>query len=142
MQCPVPSTQYPVVVRAFGATKSLNSATLRRAAAVVRHGRDVADALDLDAGGAEGAGGGLPSGTRATDAHFYRAQSVLARHVGRVHRGLLRGEGSALARSAEAEGTRALPRDGAALAISDGHDGVVEGGLNVHHPMRDVLLLL
>src|SRR3954463_7410739 len=67
---------------------------------------------------------------------------MLARHVSGVHRGLLRGERSAFARSAEAERTRALPRDGPALAIGDGDDGVVEGGLNVHDAMRHVLLLL
>src|SRR3954451_24089598 len=67
---------------------------------------------------------------------------MLARHVGGVHRGLLRGERSAFARSAEAERTRALPRDGPALAIGNGDDGVVEGGLNVHDAMRHVLLLL
>src|SRR2546421_7736691 len=67
---------------------------------------------------------------------------MLARHVGGVHRGLLRGKRSAFARSAEAERTRALPRNGAALAIGDGDDGVIEGGLNVHDAVWHVLLFL
>src|SRR5882724_2923311 len=108
----------------------------------MRHRRHVLDGANFDTGSGQGADSGLASGAGARDANFDRAQTVLSRQVGGAHRGLLRREGSAFARSAEAERARTLPRNGAALAIGDGDDGVIEGGLNVHDAMRHVLLLL
>ena len=49
-------------------------------------------------------------------------------------RGLLRGKWRTLARSAEAQRTGTLPRQDVAVRVGDGHDGVVEGSLNVHDP--------
>src|SRR5207302_6956181 len=94
---------------------NLHSTTLGRTAAIVRHGRHVLDGANFDPSSGQGADSGLASGAGARDANFHRAQPMLARQVGGAHGGLLSGEGSAFARSAEAERTRALPRDGAAF---------------------------
>src|SRR5277367_1135442 len=66
---------------------------------------------------------------------------MIARHVGRIDRRLLRRERRALARTAEAERNRALPRQRIALAIGDGHDCVVERRLNVDQTVRYILAL-
>src|SRR5450631_4043993 len=84
-------------------TGFLHPSAFRRTAAVMRNGRGILDVAHFDAGGGQGADGGLASGTGATDAHFYRAYAVVARHVGGVGGGLLSGKGRAFARSAETE---------------------------------------
>src|SRR5271157_2819897 len=47
-----------------------------------------------------------------------------------------------LARTTEAQRTRTLPRHRVSRGIGDGDNGVVEGRLNVHQPVRNVLALL
>src|SRR5450759_2964631 len=103
--------------------------------------RDVLDQKHIHARRGQGADGGLTSGTGAADAHFQRTDAMFARLVGGVHRGLLGGEGSALALPAEAERTRSLPRQHVALLVGDGNDGVVERSLDMRDTHRDVLLL-
>ncbi len=66
---------------------------------------------------------------------------MIARLVGGVDGRLLRGEWSALTRPTEAERARALPGNSVALAVGDGHDGVVERRLNVHQTVRHILAL-
>src|SRR5271167_2808441 len=66
---------------------------------------------------------------------------MIARHIGGVHRGLLRRKRSALTRPAEAERTRALPRQRISLAIGDGHNSVVERRLNVDQAVGHILAL-
>src|SRR6202012_4367311 len=95
----------------------------------------------LDAGGSQRTDGRFAARTRTGDANIHRADAVIARHVGGVHGGLLRGKRSTLAGSAEAERAGALPAEGIALLVGDGHDGVVERGLNVHQSERHTLAL-
>ncbi len=64
---------------------------------------------------------------------------MVTRLVGGVHRCLLGREGSALARSTEAERTGALPGKRVALSVGDGHDGVVERGLDVNQSIGHIL---
>src|SRR5581483_3686944 len=66
---------------------------------------------------------------------------MLARLVGGIHGGLLRGKGGALARSAETQRSRALPGEHVALRVGDGHDGVVERCLNIHDAKGNALAL-
>ena len=80
--------------------------------------------------------------TRTADPHFHHTQPAFVGLVGRRHGRLLRGEGSALARPAEAQRTGARPGDRVAFLIGDGHDGVVEGGLHVHDARVDDALFL
>src|SRR5205807_9480763 len=62
--------------------------------------------------------------------------------TGSVAGGLLRGKRRAFARAAEAQRTRALPRQRAALTVRDGYNGVVEGRLDKRHAVRNVLAFL
>src|SRR5277367_2024800 len=96
---------------------------------------------DINTRRSQGADGGLTAGAGTADTHFHAAHSVIARHAGGIRRGLLRREGSALARSAETERTRTLPGEYVARRVSDGHDRIIEGRLNVSHAMGNVLAL-
>src|SRR5579871_262688 len=120
----------------------LHPAAFWRTAAVVRNRRKVFDGTDFDPGGSQRANRRFASRPRPADPHVDRADAVVARHVGRVHRRLLRGEGSALPRPAEAERTGTFPGNHVAGHVGDGHDRIVERGLHVHQSMRDVLALL
>src|SRR6185312_16270532 len=62
--------------------------------------------------------------------------------AGCIASGLLRGKRRPFARTAEAQRTRALPRQRFAFTVRDGHNGVVEGRLYEHHAVRDVLAFL
>src|SRR5450432_161463 len=67
---------------------------------------------------------------------------MIARLVGRVLRCLLRGKWSSFTGTTEAERTGALPCQGAAFAVRDGDDRVVEGRLDIAQAMRHVLAFL
>src|SRR4051812_41416655 len=120
----------------------LYSAAFRRTAAVVRHRRHVADSLNVQPCCRQSTDRRLASRSRTAHADFHRAHAVVARHVGRVLRGLLRSERRAFARTAEAERTRALPAHGVALRVRNGHDGVVERRLDMHDAEGNVLAFL
>src|SRR5579864_5791979 len=117
-------------------------AAFRWTAAIVRNRGDVANGAHLDAGGRQSANRRLASRTRPAHSHFHAAQPVIARHIGCVRSSLLRGKRCALPRSTEAQRTRALPRNHISIGIGNRDNGVVEGRLNVHNPVRDVLALL
>src|ERR1700733_14961016 len=119
--------------------KVLDAPALGRTATIVRNGRDVTDGADVESRCSQGADRRLTAGARTTYPHINRPQTMGPRLVGGVHRGLLGGKGSALARSTKAERTRTLPGKRLALAVGDSHDGVVEGGLNVYQSIRNVL---
>src|SRR5262249_27230012 len=84
----------------------------------------------------------LAAGSRPADPDFDAAYAMVARHVGGVHGRLLRGKRRAFARSPEPERARTLPGENVARLVRDGHDRVVEGGLDMHDSERNVLALL
>src|SRR5271157_4774407 len=120
----------------------LYSALLRRTAAVVRHGRHILDRANLDARRRKRAHRRFPPRSRTAHPHLHRPQSALASLVGRRQRRLLRGERRPLPRPTEAQRTRARPGDGIPLQVRDGHDGVVEGSLDMHDARMDDALFL
>ena len=77
----------------------LDTTTLRRTAAVVRNGRDVGDARDLDAQRVQGADRRFTAGAGALDAHFQRLDAVFQRNAASRFSGDLRGERGRLTRA-------------------------------------------
>src|SRR5690349_20226943 len=121
----------------------LHSSLLRRPAPVVRDRSGVLDIANLQAGGRERAHSRFPARTRTANAHFHGSQAAFHGLVGCRQRGLLRGEWRTLARPAKKERAGARPGNRVALLVCDGHDGVVEGRLDVHDSsMDDALLFL
>src|SRR5260370_5369052 len=118
------------------------AASFWRPASVVRDGRDVADRGTIESCSSQSADGRFARRAGAAHAHVNAAHAVVARQVGGIDRCLLSRKRSAFARSAEAERTRALPGNHAPFAIGDGHPGVIERGLGVTNPVRNVLALL
>src|SRR5262249_27777632 len=135
--CPI--TQLPIPVQT---APVLHTPSLRRPASIVRNGSDIADRLHFQTGSSQGANGGLASRARTADPHFQGTHAMIARLVGGVHGCLLRRKGSAFARTAEAERAGALPGQRAPFTIGDGHNSVVERGLNVGHAVRHILAFL
>src|SRR5215207_9851716 len=121
---------------------SLDPAPLGRTAAVVRLGGDVGDGADLEAGGLEGTDRSLPAGAGALHEHVDLLHAVLGCLAGGALGGHLRGEWRRLARALETDVACRGPRDHRTGRVRDGHDGVVEGALDVRMAVRDVLLLL
>ena len=107
----------------------------------MRNRRNVTDGADIESRRSQGTHRRLTAGSWTAYPHIDRTQTMVARLVGGVHGSLLSGKGRAFTRSAEAERTRALPGKRVALAVRDGHDGVVERSLNVDQSVRNVLAL-
>lgn len=74
------------------------------------------------------------------DTHFEGLDAIFHGNATSRLSGDLRGERRRLARALEACATRRRPRQGIALAVGDGDDGVVERSVNVRDAVRDVLL--
>src|SRR3954452_10325265 len=117
----------------------LDPPPLPGAASVVRLRGDVADARDLEAGGLEGADGGLPAGAGPLDEDLDLLQAVLDALARRGVGGDLGGEGRGLARAAEAGAARGLPGDDVPLAVGQRDDRVVEQRLDEGLADGDVL---
>jgi len=66
---------------------------------------------------------------------------VIARHAGGVLGSLLGGKWSSFARSAKAQRPGTLPRQNISRLVGNGHNGVVERGLDVGNAVRNVLPL-
>src|SRR5258708_34234141 len=107
----------------------------------MRNGRDVLDVSNFDAGAGERADGRFAAGARTGDSNFNGPQARFLRLVGGRQRGLLGGERSTFARTAEAERSRTRPGERVPHRVTERDDGVVERCLNVAQPDRDVLLL-
>src|SRR3954470_21433815 len=120
----------------------LDPAPLGRPAAVVRLRGDGGDRAHLEACGLQRADRGLTAGAGALDEHVDLLHAVLGGLAGGALGGHLRGERRGLARALETDVARGRPRDHGTGRVRDGHDGVVEGALDVRVPVRDVLLLL
>src|ERR1017187_1210569 len=121
----------------------LHSPLFRGTAAVMRNRRDVFDGAHFNARRGESAHGRFPARTGTADPNFHYPQSAFSRFVGGREGRLLGGERRAFTRPAETERSGARPGNGVAFLIGDSHDGVVEGGLDMHDAhMDDALLLL
>src|SRR6185312_10798102 len=116
---------------------SLDSTLLGGTAAVVRDRRDVDDVEDLEAERVQRAHGRFATRAGALDPHFDCLDAILASHATGLFGGDLRSERGGLARATETGAAGGSPRQGIALAIGDGDDGVVEGGLHVRHRIGD-----
>src|SRR3954467_2449767 len=117
----------------------LNTATLLRAAAVVRDRRDVRDRVDPDAQRGERTHRGLAARAGATDLDVQVLDPLLHGGAAGHFRRDLRGERRRLARALEALAAGGGPAQGVALAVGDRDDRVVEGGVHVADTVRHVL---
>jgi len=122
-----------------GLEKNLDTTTLLRAAAVVWNRCNVRNGRDTDAQGTQGThrrlaarAGALDLDVEVLDALFHRSATG---HFG-SH---LSCERCRLTRTFEALATRRCPRQGVALTIGDGDDGVVERSVNVSDTVGNVL---
>src|SRR5438552_625804 len=120
---------------------ALDAAPLPRAASVVGHRGDVLDSQDLQSGGGEGPDGRLAPGAGALDEDVDFGEAVLLGPPGRRLGRELRGERRGLARTLEPDVPRTGPGQGVPVQVGDGHDGVVERGLDVRLTVGDVLAL-
>src|SRR5699024_1030018 len=118
----------------------LDATTLRWAAAVVRLWGDVGDGADLKPSGGQGADCGLATRARSLDENVDLLHAVLHCLAGSGLGSHLGGERRGLAGTLEADLAGGCPRDDVALRVRDGHDGVVEGGLDVRVTLGHVLL--
>src|SRR3989337_251594 len=96
---------------------ALNSATLRRAATVVRDRRRGAGYGHTDARVVDRADGRFATAARPLDAHFALLHPGVLRLLRRLVGGLLRGERRAFARTAEAARARRRLRDQVAFQV-------------------------
>src|SRR6185437_6891112 len=78
----------------------------------------------------------------ATDPDFDGTDAVITRHISGVGCGLLRGEWSAFARSAESQRTGTLPGEHIPGRVGDRNNRVVERGLNMDNPEWNVFAFL
>src|SRR4029453_397967 len=136
----------PITARSTGRaglrTSALYAPALLGPAPIVGNRRDVLDTGDLQAGRRERADGRLAAGARALYEHVHLLQPVF---LGLPRCGLRRelgGERGGLPGALEPDVARAGPREGVALKVGDGDDGVVERRLDVRLAVDDVLLLL
>src|SRR5574343_1563699 len=116
-----------------------DAAALLSAAAVVRDRGDVRDRVDADAQRSQGTPRRLTARARALDAHVQVLDALFLRGAAGVLGSHLGSEGGRLARALEALTTRRSPRQGAALTVGDGDDGVVERRVDVGNAVRNVL---
>src|ERR1019366_2403957 len=120
----------------------LDPAPFRRTATVVRNRRRVLNRTNVQAGRRQSPHRRLAPRPRTADPHIHNAHAVVPRLIGGVSGSLLRREGRALTRPAEAQRTRTLPRHRISVRIGDGNDRVIERGLNMHESVGNVLALL
>src|SRR3972149_4075633 len=121
---------------------SSDPAALRRAAAVVRHRRNVGNTGDLQSERVQRTNGRLAAGAGPPDAPLEILHAVLQGLAPCALRGDLRGKRRGLARSLEAGSAGGGPGERIALAVGDGDDRVVERRVNVDDGFRHVLLHL
>src|SRR6478736_4575264 len=121
--------------------RALDAAPLGRAATVVRDGGDVGDGADFEAGRLERTDRLLPAGARTLHVDLDLAHAVLHRTLGGAVGRQGGGIGRALAGALEAGRAGRAPADDRAVEVRDRDDRVVERGLDVNMPLRDVLLL-
>src|SRR3989344_2844081 len=117
----------------------LDTTTLLRAAAVVRHWRHVRNRRDADAQGTQCADRRFTARTGTLDFNVKVLDTLIDGSAAGHFRSHLGCEWGGLARTLETLSTGRCPRQGIALAIGDRDDGVVERGVHVCNTVRNVL---
>src|SRR5215203_2080662 len=121
--------------------QALDATPLGRAAAVVRDWGDIGDGADFEASCLEGTDRLLAAGAGALDVDLDLAHAVLHRTLGRAIRREGRRVRRALAGALAPGHTGRAPADDRTVEVGDRDDRVVERGLDMNVPLRDVLLL-
>src|SRR5581483_4596611 len=119
-----------------------DAALFRRAAAVVRHRRDVADDGDVESNRLHRADGGFTTGAGTFDADFNFFQAVSHRLAAGILRNHLCSVSGAFARTFETDFAGARPADHRAILVGNGDDGVIESGEHVSDAAVDVFAAL
>ena len=119
--------------------KPLDTTTLLRTAAVVRHWRHVRDRVDPDAQGAQCAHRGLTARTWALDLDIQILDALILSCTTCYFGSDLGCERRRLARALEALSTAGSPGQCTALAVGDRDDRVIERRVNVCNAIGDVL---
>src|SRR5690348_5077788 len=115
----------------------LDAAALRRAAPIVRNGRDILDLHNVQTRRRQRPNRGFTSRSRPFNPNFDALHPILiTRYARSRHGGLLRGIGSAFTRAFETNRTCRRPTDRAAVRGGNGHNRVVKGRLNTGQTMR------
>ena len=102
---------------------------------------NVLDHLHFQTNGLQCTDRSFTAGSRTLYVYFYRLQTVFHCCLCCGFSSCLCSERSRLSGAAEAQSARACPRNGVALCVGDGYDGVVECGLNVYSTVFNVLTL-
>lgn len=117
----------------------LDTTTLLRAAAVVRHWRHIGDRRDADAQRAQGANRGFTTWAWALDLDVQVLDTLFHGSTAGHFGSNLGSKRRRLARALETLATGRSPRQSIALAVGDRDDGVVERSVNVCNTVRNVL---
>src|SRR6266704_1375662 len=115
--------------------------SFRRTTAVVRDRRHVPDHVDAQTGRLQRPNGRLAPGARALHVHVDLPHAALHRFLARYLTGPGRRKRRAFAGPFETLVAGTRPDDCVSAHVRDGHDRVIEGGLNVGHAALDDLLL-
>src|SRR5262249_52523095 len=140
--CAPASRANPRPPAVLAVTRSLYAPALAWPAAVVGLRRDVFDPRDLEPRRLERADRRLAAGPWALDVDVDLLQPLLEPLARRGVGGHLGRERRRLARALESRAPGRLPRDHVAVRVGEGHDRVVERGLDVGLSDRDVLFRL
>src|SRR5512135_2879852 len=117
----------------------LDTALLRRTAAVVRNRGNVGNAGDLETNGIQRTHGGLATGARSLDAHFEVLHTILLSRFASDFSSNLRSKRGALARALKTVAATGRPGQSIALTVGDRHDGVVKRSVHVRDAFGYVL---
>ena len=124
-------------------SSALHASLLGRTTTVVRNRGHIGNIGNLETGIIQGTYCRLTTRTRTLDLDFEVFQAVLLDHFTNAIGSDLRRERCTLARTAESGTTSGRPCQRIALAISNGHDRIVERCMNVgdtiHHILLDLL---
>src|SRR6478736_1024055 len=120
--------------------QALDATPLGRAAAVVRDWGDIGDGADFESSRLERPDRLLTAGTGTLDVDLDLAHAVLHRTLGRAVGRKSRRIRCALAGAFETGDAGRAPADDRTIEVCDRDDRVVECGLDVNVPLRDVLL--
>jgi len=115
-----------------------DAATLLRAAAIVWDWGHISDGSDADTQSPQGTNRRFTTWAGALDLDVEVLDALFLRSTACNFRGDLGSKGGRFARTLEALSTGRCPRQGIALAVRDGDDGVVERSVNVCNAVCNV----